>query len=109
MLLSPVLFRKAADQGYAEAQYWLGTSYEQGEGVPQDYVLAHMWFNLSASNSTGKDQERGVKSRDEVASKMTRSQIAEAQRLDGCSVEREPMRTFVWQNGLCHSSRSGNH
>ena len=24
--------------------------YEKGTGVPQDYALAHMWFNLSGSN-----------------------------------------------------------
>ena len=25
-----------------------------GEGVPQDYVLAHMWFDLAASNFSSR-------------------------------------------------------
>ena len=29
--------------------------------------------------------------------------------LDERSVESYPIRTFLWQNGLCHSSRSDNH
>jgi hypothetical protein len=40
-----------------------------------------MWFNLSASNSSGDYQGQGAKARDEVAGKMTPGQIAEAQRL----------------------------
>ena len=31
-------YRKAAEQGYASAQYNLGIMYDDGEGVPQDYV-----------------------------------------------------------------------
>ena len=29
--------------------------------------------------------------------------------LDGRSVESYPIRAFLWQNGLCHSSRSDSH
>lgn len=35
------LFRRLADQGDAEAQYNLGFVYDQGQGLTQDYVLAH--------------------------------------------------------------------
>ena len=31
-----------AEQGVSLAQYNLGLMYAQGEGVPQDYILAHM-------------------------------------------------------------------
>jgi TPR repeat protein len=31
------------------AQYNIGFLYASGHGVPQDYVTAHMWFNLSAA------------------------------------------------------------
>jgi len=31
------LYRLAAEQGHAEAQYNLGQMYRQGLGVPQDY------------------------------------------------------------------------
>ncbi len=42
-------WRKAAEQGNAYAQTNLGVMYHNGQGVTQDYVQAHMWFNLAAS------------------------------------------------------------
>jgi hypothetical protein len=68
---------QAADQGDAKAQYSLGRMYRDGECIPQDYVLAHMWFNLAAAQ--GKPEARRL--RDLLAEQMTPSQIAEAQRL----------------------------
>ncbi len=69
-------------QGYAFAQFALGSMYEKGQGVPQDYVQAHTWYNLAASRSPpGTDRDNAVKNRDIVAAKMTPAQIAEAQRL----------------------------
>ena len=38
-------------------QFFLGVMYDDGEGVPQDYVQAHMWCNLAASRRTGEDGE----------------------------------------------------
>ena len=38
-------WKPAADQGDADAQYWLGRLYEEGRGVPQDFEEAHMWYN----------------------------------------------------------------
>jgi len=72
---------KRAEQGYADAQNNLGTMYDKGQGVPQDYIQAHMWYNLAASSSRGDDRERNVKNRDLVAEEMTSEQIAEAHRL----------------------------
>jgi TPR repeat protein len=43
-------YRKAAEQGLAEAQYNLGVMYANGDGVAQDYAAAHMWFNLAAAS-----------------------------------------------------------
>ncbi|MGA2223464.1 MAG: tetratricopeptide repeat protein [Syntrophobacteraceae bacterium] len=66
-----------AEQGNANAQCMMGKMYNEGHGVPQDYVQAHMWFNLAAGHGF-PDAE---KYRDEVAKEMTPSQIDEAQRL----------------------------
>jgi TPR repeat protein len=71
------LSRPAADQGLPRAQGILGFFYALGKGVPQDYVQAHMWFNLSAA---GGDKE-AAEARDSLATKMTSSQIKEAERL----------------------------
>jgi hypothetical protein len=56
--------------------------YFDGEGLPQDYVKAHMWINL-AGTSLGKStmSNQAVKRRDAVTAKMTGEQIAEAQKL----------------------------
>jgi len=66
-----------AEQGHADAQNSLGETYAQGLGVTQDYVYAHMWFNIAASLGS-KDAARR---REDVASKMTAAQIAKAQEL----------------------------
>jgi TPR repeat protein len=36
---------------HAAAQFNLGEMYETGRGVPQDVIMAHMWFNLAASRA----------------------------------------------------------
>jgi hypothetical protein len=42
-------YRLAAEGNNFHAQAMLGAKYANGDGVPQDFVLAHMWLNLSAS------------------------------------------------------------
>jgi TPR repeat protein len=73
----------AAEQGHADAQWNLGLMYEVGVGVPQDYVAAHVWLNLSASrrNSADSNRELVAHGRDRVVGKMNPDQLAEAQRL----------------------------
>jgi TPR repeat protein len=71
-------WNQAADLGHAEAQLELAKMYARrsapyNQGLGQDYVLAHKWFNLAAK----------VADRDAVAAKMTPEQIVEAQRLAG--------------------------
>ena len=64
-------------QGVAKAQYNLGVMYGQGRGVPQDYALAHMWWNIaSAAGDAG-----GTENRDLVAKQMTPQQIEKAQEM----------------------------
>ena len=52
------------------------------KGVPQDYVLAHMWSNLAASQlPPGENRDMAVGNRDKLVRQMTPDQIAEALRL----------------------------
>ena len=74
-------YHLATDQGHANAQLSLGLMYSIEEGVPQDYVQAHMWFNLSASRSTGEVRETAVEGRDLIADDLTPAALNEAQRL----------------------------
>jgi len=41
-------FTKAAEQGFAEAQFNLGGMYEFGDGVPQDFDAALKWYSKAA-------------------------------------------------------------
>ncbi len=43
-------FKKAADQGDAEAQYGLGVCYENGYGVSKDLQEAVKWYNKAAKH-----------------------------------------------------------
>ena len=70
-------FENAAERGGPGAQFHLGLLYSTGQGVDQDYVIAHKWFNLAALQ--GSDEARRF--RCEIALDMTPQEIACAQRL----------------------------
>ena len=70
-------WRPFAEQGHADAQFNLGVMYAKGEGVIQDNVYAHMWWNIAASSG----QEEASENRGMVAEDMTASQIEKAQDL----------------------------
>ena len=75
-------YRLAGEQGFVIAQNNLGHMYFAGRGsVPQDYVQAHMCFNLAASRSSGEAREDSVKRLDVVANLMTPDALNEAPRL----------------------------
>jgi TPR repeat protein len=70
-------FLKAANQGDASAQCYLGNCYRYGWGVGTNLVDAYKWSNLgSAQGITG-----GATLRAALEKLMTPDQIAEAQRL----------------------------
>ena len=76
--------RIAAEQGDAAAQYALGLRYYYGEGVPQDHIHAHLWWNLTANAGDEWDQdmkEHAYDLRFSLEQIMTPAQIAEARRL----------------------------
>jgi TPR repeat protein len=70
-------YRRAADQGLSLAQFALGLIYYMGQAVPEDKVLAHKWFNLSAAQG----QTQAAFLQNNLASRMTPAEIADAQRL----------------------------
>ena len=85
-------YRKAADQGNATAQYALGILYSKGDGVPKDLVSAYMWFDLAVARSDKLQSPISATSavdyRDTVAERMSKEQIAEAQK-----------RARLWEGG----------
>jgi TPR repeat protein len=60
--------------------------YGTGQGVPEDYVLAYMWWNLAAAQG----HEGAQSNKDILEERMTREQIAEAQRLSREWLEAHP-------------------
>jgi clan AA aspartic protease (TIGR02281 family) len=51
--------------------------YANGQGVPQNYVLAYKWFSLSAAQG----YTDAVKGRDFITARMTPAEVNEAQKL----------------------------
>jgi hypothetical protein len=66
-----------ASQGDVTSQFRLAQLYEEGLGVPQDFVQAHRWYNVAGSRGHAEARE----ARDTLANRMTANQLAEAQRL----------------------------
>ena len=78
--------RVKAEQGHSLAQYLLGAMYVHGQGVPQDYVMAHMYWSIASVSG----HKNAIKNRDVIEKKMTSSQIEEAQRLAREWMRRHP-------------------
>jgi TPR repeat protein len=66
-----------AESGVKVAQYYLGIVLANGQGITQDNVLAHMWYNLFAIQ--GHDNVRGLIS--SLEKKMSLQQIEQAQKM----------------------------
>jgi TPR repeat protein len=61
--------------------------YEYGRSAPQDYLMAHMFFNIAAING---DSE-GAWKKNIIAEVMTSSELDEAQRLAWQWAHRHPL------------------
>ena len=77
-------YLKAAEQGNAGAQYTISVMYANGHGVAQDYVQACMWLKLAAKN----DHEDAKYDLAVTEGKLTKEQIAEAERLAAAWLEK---------------------
>jgi len=68
---------KSADAGIPDEQFRAGLLYSTGDGVPQDLVTAHKWFNLAALNGIEEAREN----RAEISLDMSAQEIAKAQKM----------------------------
>jgi TPR repeat protein len=53
---SAAWYRKSAEQGYGDAQLYLGLMYDNGQGVTQDYKEAMKWYTLAAEQGIASAQ-----------------------------------------------------
>jgi len=51
-------FRISAEQGYAQAQSWLGSMYDHGEGVPENDTEAVKWYRKAAEQGYAPAQAK---------------------------------------------------
>jgi TPR repeat protein len=74
-------YRLAAQQGNFVAQESLGRMYIFGQGVPVNYVKAHMWINIAASHGPFGVHQVYAGDRNKLEVIMTPEQIVEAQEM----------------------------
>jgi TPR repeat protein len=56
--------------------------YEFGQGVPQNDVLAYMWYSLAAAHSTDDEwRDFAADNLEEIAGHMTSAQIADVKKM----------------------------
>ena len=70
-------FKELSEAGSSVSQYFLGVMFLRGCGALQDFVQAHVWFNIAASKGHAKARTHLEK----LTLKMSPEQVAEAQRI----------------------------
>ena len=84
-------WRAAARTGDSRATLVLGRAFIEGQGVPQDDVLAHKWLSLAAAQGN----RAAARERDALAAKMAGWQIASAQE-----------KARAWRGSVLHHARA---
>ncbi len=69
-------YRRSAEQGLAAAQYNLAVMFANGEGIPQDNVLAYVLFDLAAA-----EDPEAAEQRDSMARSLAGEEVDRAARL----------------------------
>ena len=111
------ILRPLADQGSAEAQFWLGAMYEHGQGVAHDYREARHWVRLAAEQGNPLAQTflgiaygegRGVIQDYREAIKWTRLAAEQGQAAaqlylgfmyeEGIGVAQDYQRAYMWSD-----------
>ena len=70
-------FKLAGELGYCDGQCGYAEACRDGIAIPKDYVEAYAWYNLAVGSLRDDDAR---KERDSLENKMTKEQIAEAQK-----------------------------
>ena len=70
-------YRKAAEQGDADAQHRLGIMFSYGEGIARDDVRGYAWVDIAATR--GNEEARNYL--DTLAIRMTTAQVETARNL----------------------------
>ena len=77
----------------SEAQFYLGNLHSIGRGVPQDRVLAYVWWSLAAATAPLSDplREQAARQRDTAAARLKSAEAERASRLIAAWWKRHPL------------------
>ena len=78
-------WKKAAEQGQTDAQYFLGLSYSLGLGLPKTQEQAIYWLRKAAANGN-ENAAAALKKLEKASGISTRKQSADRIRIDGGAV-----------------------
>lgn len=78
-------YRKAAENGVADAQYRLGKMYEDGDGVPGDMEYAYGWYSVAAHLGNPK----GIS-----ATETTRARLSDDERVEADKLSRDLIQKY---------------
>jgi hypothetical protein len=81
-------YRRSAQLGRPEAQFFLGTLYYLGRGVPQSNQLAHVWCEIALA----RGMPAGLDCRDAASARLTQGEVREAYRMAASWLERGRIR-----------------
>ncbi len=79
-------FGKAAEYGVRDSQYNMAVLLARGLGLPKDLVKSYVWFSIVAAAG----DPDAAKKRDEVAARLTSSEVASANAAVASFVPRQP-------------------
>ena len=69
-------FKRAAAMGYDDSQFNLAILYERGDGVPQSFVQAYIWYSIAARG----DDEEAAERAEVLRTQLKPAQLSVAER-----------------------------
>ena len=91
------LFREAAEAGHPLSMYSLGSALADGVGVPKNEIHALMWLNIAASRKSSLRNAIAI-NRDWVEKRLSREEVAAAQRMSSSWKPKIKQGTLVFQS-----------
>ena len=72
-------WQMAAEQDNTTSQFNLSVAYHNGQGVMRDDVESYKWAQIAMTHSSGESHERYAHMLNDIAARMTPTQVADAQ------------------------------
>ena len=99
-------YRKAADQGHADAQCNLGLMYAKGEGVARSLETALVWFQKAAAQGDSEAKKYATVAEEHLRASRTASQPQQQRKVGNhqcaaCGAASGPGGTAIKPCGRC--------